>query len=219
MEQPRVMTPGSSLSERLGLSSASSPMGPHGLNEDSMHSPLLRTPGGSLISAIQDSIRQMSEGSLKASQDILDKISIDDNDDDDDDDNYITLTMNDLNKAPISIEGAHSRPSTQYMPGGGSVTLDLNKVANAIDILKHEYHDNPASFANRVIPITNKNEIAEKIRNAKAKKMPIGIHYMIIIITIIIIITAITSGQTFKSPIYKTKWLQCCLRLQRLSGG
>ena len=171
MEQPRVMTPGGSLSERLGLSSASPPLGPHGSN-----SPMPRTPGGSLISVIQDSIRQMSEGSLKASQDILEKISIDDNDDDDDD-NYITITMNDLNKSPISIEGAHSRPGTNFTAGLGSVTLDLNKVADAIDTLKHEYHDDPPSFVNKIIPITNKNDIAQKIRSAKAKKMPMGIDY------------------------------------------
>ena len=159
-----MLTPGGSLSERLGLSSASPQRSPV---EGSLAP---RTPGGSLLSQIEQSIRQISEGSLRASQEVLDKISIHDDNDDDEDNNYMSFTINDLEKIPISMEGAHSRPSTQYT---NSVTLDLNKVADAIDQLKHEYHDDPPSFVNKPIPMTDKVEIAQKIRNTKAAKMTI----------------------------------------------
>ena len=159
--QERVMTPGGSLSERLGLSSASPTKSP----EESL---LPHTPGGSLLNQIEQGIRQISEGSLRASQNILDKISMHDDNDDDDDDNYVSFTINDLDKSPVAMEGAYSRPATQYTK---AITLDLNKVADAIDTLKHEYHDDPPSFVNKPIPITSKVEIAQAIRNAKANKM------------------------------------------------
>jgi len=156
------MTPGGSLSERLGLSSASPTKSP----EESLLLP--HTPGGSLLNQIEQGIRQISEGSLRASQNILDKISMHDDNDDDDDDNYVSFTINDLDKSPVALEGAYSRPATQYTK---AITLDLNKVADAIDTLKHEYHDDPPSFTNKPIPITSKVEIAQAIRNAKANKM------------------------------------------------
>lgn len=158
--QERAMTPGGSLSERLGLTSSASPA--------RSEEPLLpRTPGGSLLSQIEQRVKQISEGSLRASQEILDKISMHD-DNDDDDDNYVSFTFNDLDKEPVVLEGAFSRPATQYSK---AVTLDLNRVADAIDQLKHEYHDDPPSFVNKPVSFTNKVEIAQTIRNAKAKKM------------------------------------------------